>query len=66
MGTTLSSTDESAFPFQYWEKVSMKEKTTSARLGVGKAQANADLLKNSEIRDGRFIRYYGKKEEIVI
>ena len=36
------------------------------RVRANNAEIDSDLLHNSEIRNGEFVRYYGKKTEIVI
>ena len=36
------------------------------RVRATNTSLDTDLLRNSEIRNGEFVRYYGKKSEIVI
>ena len=33
---------------------------------IGKDRLNSEFLRHSEIRNGEFIRYHGKEEEITI
>ena len=42
------------------------ESELQARIRAANAEIDPDLLRNSEIRNGEFVRYYGKKSEIVI